>query len=188
MALKHIPVGLGPAFVIDERLAYHSKEGSGRILDGLRYDREGQIEADGAEDLPFIQPITVQDQETFPEAGVATAGVRNQVSLFFLVGAKREYGMFSRTPHQEVTGEDVLDHGTGVLEWLMRVRDAIETTPDGNSNVDPLLDGTLGKPITSAVREAPVSDLSWCLLLEVTYDLANTCRGARSISPEESGA
>ena len=146
-----IPNSLAPLWVIDKRLSYHSEQGSGRIADGFKYDREGCIEADGVEDLPYAQPVTIQDQEGISSG--SGANVSNTRSLYLHVAARREYGLFRRNP--KVPPEDSSYDGVGVLEWVERVRDAIETSTDGLGEIDPLLEGDSLHALTDSHKGSP---------------------------------
>lgn len=184
-----IAISLGPLWVIDQRLEFHSLLGSGRILDGIKYDREGKLEIDGRKDLPQVQPITLSDTEDWAPgaAGIKSMGtqtaIKTSIAFTLLVQAKREYGLFQRDPTATLSDNDKNYKGTGVLEWAARVRDAIERTTDGMDKTDSLLEQTISKPILTTITDAPVSDLAWSVLVQLQIDIESICRGARSITP-----
>lgn len=186
-----IAISLGPLWVIDKRLAYHSTSGTGRILDGINYDREGTLNIDGREDLPYVQPITFNDTEGWAVGGGSSGSrlggtqtaIKSIMRFSLLISSRREFGLFERDPTVTPTGDDLNYTGTGVLEWAQKVRDAIERTADGQEKTDALLESTVSKPVLSVLREAPVSDLSWSVMLDLQIDIESICRGARSIVP-----
>jgi hypothetical protein len=168
--LTDVPIALRPLWVIDQRIDYHAQAGG--LLEGLKVDREGKSEVDGVDDLPYVQWFSISDEEGHgPGAGT---GVRMERKLLLMVAAKRDYGMFRRDPTDTSAG-------VGVMEWLDRVRDAIETKADGTGESDPLLDGTQSRPILTAIRESAISDLSFTLMLEVTLTIESVCRATRSL-------
>jgi len=182
MALEDVPFAIRPFYVVDRRIEYHC-QAEGSLLEGLKYDREGKIDASGDKDLPFIQPITINDEEG--HAVGAGHGVENIQTFYFLIGSKRENGLFRRNYTTDKEANDYEE--AGVMDWVGRVRDAIETKADGTEESDPLLDGTISTPFLTAIREAPVSDMTWCMLLEVSFVIPSTCRGQRSQSTKEIG-
>lgn len=172
--LERIPCGIRPLWVIDQRLEFHTKAGG--ILEGLKYDREGVVEVDGTDDLPYVQNLTISDEEGY---GFATGNrdIQNQRKLFLIVSAERQYGLFRRDPDEEIT--DSCIQGIGVMEWVERVRDAIETRGDVTEVIDPFLEHTVTKPVVSSIREAPTSDKTWSLVIEINLEMGSTDRGTR---------
>jgi len=183
--VEDIAIALGPLWVIDRRLTYHTEKEKDRLLDGLTYDREGTVEIDGMEDLPMCQPLTISDQEGWAPGGGGTLGTPIMVSTAFqlLVAAKREYGLFRRDPTAIISGDDANYMGVGVLEWVNKIRDAVERKVDGTDAVDALLEGSISKPVLTTVRDMPVTDLAWTMLIEFRIDIESICRGARSYVP-----
>lgn len=169
--INDVPISLRPLWVIDQRLTYHAAE-SGRLLYGLKIDREGKVESEGVDDLPYCAWFGVTDEESFT-AGAGTP-IKQERKLLFMVSAKREYGMFRRDPTDATAG-------LGAMEWVDLVRDAIETVTDGTNTSDPYLEGSQSRPILMAVRETNVSELSFSFMLEVTLTIDSVCRGSRSL-------
>lgn len=147
------------------------------MLDGLTFKREGNFEAKGKQDLPYVQWYGLEDEEDWT-AGAGTP-VKSERKLLLEICAFRAYGMFRRDPTAALADSDTMGGGKGVLEWVELVRDAIETKTTGET--DPLLDGTQSRPILTAIREQTPSDLGWSFLLEVTVTIDSMCRGMRSL-------
>jgi len=178
--ISDIQTELKPLWVIDQRLAYHSVAGSGRLLDGLTYDREGFIESKGERNLPFVKPVTFNKEEgVAPGArGSFGPGIKVGTRLSLIVSAHREFGLFQRDP--TAVQDEPNFGGVGVLQWMTKVLDAIETKIDGTGLVDPYLEDILNSPLEISVDEAPVNDLSWSVIIQIGYDLQSICRGTRS--------
>ncbi len=190
--VKDIAAYIAPLWVIDKRIQFHATPGQGRILDGIIYDREGILDIKGRKDLPLVQSVTFADQEGWaPGAAGANivkarvrglhSGVSTAIQYMVLIASRREYGLFERDPTVTPTGDDTNYVGRGVLDWVTRVRDAVERLDDGTDQTDALLEGTVSKPVLTNVRDVPVSDLAWMAILEFQIDIESICRGARSI-------
>lgn len=181
--VKDVAFAIAPLWVIDKRLQYHSTPGSGRMLDGINYNREGILRIDGRNNLPALQPVTFADQEAwgFGATGSLGAPIKSSMTMMYLVSARREYGLFQRDLSASLSDDDKNYLGTGILEWVARVRDAAERTTDGLDTIDALMEGSVSKPIITAVREAPATDLAWSAVIEFQIDIESICRGARSI-------
>lgn len=181
--VKDVAFAIAPLWVIDKRLQYHSTPGSGRLLDGIKYSREGILRIDGRGNLPALQPVTFTDQESWGYGATGNLGVpiKSSMTLMYLVSAKREYGLFQRDLSATLTDDDKNYLGTGILEWVARVRDAAERTTDGLDTIDALLEGSVSKPVLTAIREAPATDLAWSAVIEFQVDIESICRGARSM-------
>ena len=102
---------------IDLRLTYHSASGTGRLLDGFKYDFEGRLEARGRRDLPFFQPTGFSDIETIgpganhsqPEATQGNSPAWDTQSFAFWIFVPRENGIYSRTASSVVGKMGLLD-------------------------------------------------------------------------------
>lgn len=180
---------------IDQRLIYHSVESSGRLLDGVLYDRAHTVKPLGVAQLPYVQPLDWNDQE---EAGVAGGSVdadcpeninvayKHTMQVTYLVGARKEWGWFAQdNTDVGLTASDTIDPkyiegGLGIMQVIARVKDAVETTRDGFATYDGSLGGLLFQPLAIAVRENFLTDTSSCVVLEIEMMLEAECRGKRS--------
>lgn len=174
-----------PAWVVNERLIYHSQ--NGRMLDGLKYDKEGRMKVDGYDDMPALQPLSLAHTEEISPGQISGQGSRANTPIaptvvltFRLYCARRDF-FFRRTP--ESGGKK------GLLEWVALVCDAIETTTDGLDEPDSRLLNTLEKPVSfSTLENDTPSQLAFETFLEVTLPTRHYCRGERSATfPEELG-
>lgn len=168
--ITDIPLMVRPFWVIDQRLTYHTAQ-SGRLLWGLKYDPTLAHQVRGVRDLPFIMPYVYTDAETIGPGAKMGSNASPQwdaLTLQFWLSSRKDFGLFQRDP----TGSQF-----GLLDWIAKVRDAIETTEDGI--IDDRLDSTACRPIGFAVRENDVSELSWTALLEITIQTDTYGRGTR---------
>lgn len=174
--VNDIPISLRPLWVIDRRLAFHTQPG--QMLDGLKFYREGNKEATGKQDLPYVQWYALEDEEDWSDGG-AGHPFKNVRTLVFEVAVFRAYGMFRRGFDTIEGDSDVSGGGMGVLEWVDLVRDAIETDIDGTT--DPYLEGSQQRPILSSIVDQTPSDLAWSFLLAITVTIDFVCHGKRSV-------
>jgi hypothetical protein len=168
--LYDMPQMVRPFWVIDRRLAYHTAQ-SGRLLYGLAYDPTATHEVRGVRDLPFIMPYVYTDQEAIgpgAKLGPNASPQWDTLTANYWLSARRDYGLFQADP----TGAKY-----GILDWVAKVRDAIETDEAGV--IDDRLSGMASRPITFAVRENDVTEMSWSVLLEVVVQTDTYGRGTR---------
>lgn len=174
-ALNTYPATAQPFAVIENRIS--AALVSGKLLYGVTYDREAHLEPLGADMLPFIQPVNASYSEKIFAGGYDNPNHLNEwntvadgkVSL--LVAGRREYGLVQRS-----TGD--AEDGRGVLEWIARLQDAIEL--DSAGVVDPFLEGSLSKPVSFSIQNNYISDLSFVLLLDVSFQTNIFFRGQRT--------
>ena len=167
-----------PFWEIKERLEYHSRNVEGRILRYCDVDMEGSLESRGVEDLPYILPFTLTDQEVIGSGAVPsgqTAGSSNfqlTQTLTIAVVSRRDYGMVRDDPTTQS------EKKKGILEWIACLRDAIETDTDGNP--DAMLKNSVMSPPTYQTRDIGVSELGWEALVEVTLVFHHWSRAGRT--------
>lgn len=177
MNLQDYPPMVRPIRVIDSRLSYHCSDGG--LLSGLTYDREGKYSARGKKDLPFIQPVAFSDIETIGPGSNLSMSKSNvqgnspamdeQTFSFFLF-VRRDYGWY-----QSNTSESRY----GVMDWVAKVRDAVEYTAEESPKVDRRLEKTISEPIQSLVSQNEITELSWAVLLEFIVRTDTYCAGGR---------
>jgi len=183
--IDQVPFAIRPLWVIDQRLAWHSKKGTGRLLDGIKYYAEGRLRSEGGSHFPNVANLGLTDEDTIaPGArGSLPSPMATAVTLTLVIRSKREYGLFRRDP--ESGRDDSRFSGVGCLEWVTKVRDAIVTKTDGTGDVDALLEDTLRKPVITAIREYEVDENVWEVELEVDLEVYSQCVGKRSPTLEE---
>ena len=177
MPLIDYPPSVRPVRVIEERIEYHV--GSGRLLDGLKYDREGKLEGRGVRDFPYLQPVAYSDVETIGPGANKTRSLNgdsqgnspawDEQTITFWLWSRREYGFYQR---------DTAGTKFGVCDWVAKVRDAVETKVDGVS-VDRRLEETLAYPIQSVVSQNETTEIGWGVLLEFILRTDTYCAGHR---------
>lgn len=142
--------------VLRDRIEYHTKPG--RMLEGLKWTQEPVTEIEGLEDLPALRFISGSFREDY-----LTATRANPTLTVRLVLA---------TPQSA---------GLPVhLQWLEKVLDALETTTDGNGDIDPGLVASCAKPFTFTVESNAALSLSWASTVNLTLALRIGLRGRRS--------
>lgn len=158
------------------RLEYHSRA---TLLTGLKIKKAGEFRIEGTVDLPQLCMI---DLEAAEQPGRASA----QLTMF--LKTKRKDDWFKLT-----------DEGpNGLIDWMERVMDAVETkpsdgTPDGFLFAHNL-DGTqllvTGNPIQLLPNEiswtakmAEVTDLSFTMQLDMVFTQTLTRRATRRTRP-----
>ena len=89
-----------PLAVIQSRLAYHSVDGSGRMLDGMRLDVIGEQKRVGVSDLPYVQPQDMSFEEVnFAGRGHPTESLQGStnreatISVAYVVRTRLDYGL-----------------------------------------------------------------------------------------------
>ena len=174
-ALNTYPLTAQPFAVIENRIS--AALAVDKLLYGVTYDREARLEPLGADMLPFIQPVNASYSEKIFAGGHSNPNHLNEwhtvadgrVSL--LVAGRREYGLVQRS-----TGD--AEDGKGILEWIARLQDAIEL--DATGVVDPFLEGSLSRPVSFSIQNNYISDLSFVLLLDVSFQTNIFLRGQRT--------
>lgn len=166
---------LAPVWELSERLEFHT--GAGRILAGLKVDREGKVSVKGEDDLPYVQLGGFTLSESLVPGAPRTAEPeRKNVpvgpthTLILRIGASRQNGWVRRDPTQASAK-------LGAMEWVAKICDAIETAKDGS--VDAGLGGTCLEPVEFRVTEMDVSPLAFHIELEVVLKPKRHCRGER---------
>jgi hypothetical protein len=175
-----IALALGPLWAIDKRLAFHSHpDHKDRILSGLRYDREGKITNYGVADLPFVSVFDYVENEGYASGHPGTAGpfIKYNATLYLRIAAKMDYGLMMRDPR--ATG-DSRYVGVGALEWVQRVKDAIELTAEDPPFMDWALERTVQRPCQFRMQAAEISQLAWVYVLEVDINIEQIPRASRS--------
>ena len=173
--LNTYPLTAQPFAVIENRIS--AALAVDKLLYGVTYDREARLEPLGADMLPFIQPVNASYSEKIFAGGHSNPNHLNEwhtvadgrVSL--LVAGRREYGLVQRS-----TGD--AEDGKGILEWIARLQDAIEL--DATGVVDPFLEGSLSRPVSFSIQNNYISDLSFVLLLDVSFQTNIFLRGQRT--------
>jgi len=172
-------------WVMNERLVYHTQPNN--MLAGLKYDREGTLKVDGKDDLPLLQPWSLNISESLfagaaRKSDTSTISHRNQpvveeLTLVFRVACRRDRGFMRRNPSDPTSQK-------GILEWLALIRDAIETDPSGV--VDSSLNNSTSKPMKFSVQETETTQLAFHTFLEVVLTLHPSHRGERGYTfPEK---
>ena len=153
------------------RLNFHSKSTapgsniSAPILAGMTINQSGEWEVTGEENLPCVRTIDLNVTEF---AGKSTA------SISMLLSTKREQGFVQLTDTPDVSG---------LIDWLERVFDAIETKPSDGKPDSYLIphneDGSLmaiggtGALLTTefslSAKMAQISDLSFTMQLDLAF-------------------
>ena len=168
------------AWELNERIIHHCK--SDGLLSGLKYDKEGTLKTDGEDDLPLLQPWSVDFTESFFSGAPTpnTNGVKqaNQptadtLTLTFRLAVSRRAGWFRRDPTTPTAKK-------GILEWIALIRDAIETAKDGT--IDSRLNSGVVKPVLSLIRETTTTELTFQCFFEVKLDVWPTFRAERRLN------
>lgn len=175
MTIEDYPIPVRPFAVMEARIQAALE--TGKLLDGVTYDREATVQHMGADLLPLIQPSEFTLEEAIFAGRSRTPGLQGNTQLVsngvisFFVAARREYG-FARRSQSDT------EDGRGVFEWASILQDVIEThvgggpvdeeTEEPTDIEDAFLLGTLARPISFRVRENFISDLSFIVILECT--------------------
>jgi len=179
---------------IDRRLEWHSEEGKGRLLDGMFYDRGFTQQLYGVNKLPMIQPFEFSGEEEVSLAGHSVdpstgrrqlhrpAMTQNRQRLFYFVLARKIYGWFARDPQNLDPNPEVVDGGLGIMQWVARVKDAMEfqAEDDDFDHPDPSLNTFLKRPLKIDIRENFLTEQSFMVLMEVEITTDFNLRGRRS--------
>lgn len=168
------------AWEIDRRMIYHTQ--AGRMLAGLKYDREGTLKVDGFDDLPLLQPYTINIAEESigggPRTGTNAAATKNQpvaetLTLVFRIAVSRKHLWFRRDPTDTSASK-------GFMEWIALIRDAMESTPEETPVPDAGLNIGSIRPIRFSVRETETTQLNYAAFLEVEIYVPHYCRTERT--------
>lgn len=174
------------AWEINERLIYHSRsDDEDALLRGLKYDKEGTFKVDGEDDLPLLQPWAYNFAEEIFAGAPRTndpeklaSPVMNTQTFVYRIATSRKKGWFRRDPTDA-------NQGKGLIEWIAAIKDAIETTRDGEDEVDCSLGGAIAKPPTFRIQESEASQKAFHCYLEVELSLKPNCRAERTFQLPE---
>ena len=173
-------IAVSAAWEIDRRLIYHTQ--AGRLLAGLKYDQEATLKVDGYDDLPLLQPYTINIDEAIspgaPKSGTNGPTLKNTpvaetLTLVYRVAVSRKHLWFRRDPTDSTQPK-------GFLEWLALIRDAIESTPEATPTPDSALNIGAIKPVSFSIRETETTQLCFAAFLEVVIAVPHYCRRERS--------
>lgn len=168
------------AWEINERIIHHCQAGG--LLAGLKYDKEGTYKIDGEDDLPLLQPWSVDFSEALfagaPTQFINGAAQANQptsdaLTLTFRMATSRRSGWFRRDPTNATAKK-------GLLEWICLIRDSIET--DKNGVVDSRLNTGVVKPLLYSIGESVTTELTFQCFFEVRLDVWPTHRAERRLT------
>jgi hypothetical protein len=168
------------AWELNERIIHHCQPGG--ILAGLKYDKEGTFKVDGEDDLPLLQPWSIDFTEAYfaggpklehngvPQGNQPTA---DALTLTFRLAVSRRAGWFRRDPTSSSAKK-------GLLEWISLIRDAIEIKNDGS--IDARLNLGIVRPVLTSIGDTNTTELSFQCFFEVRLDIHPTYRGERRLS------
>lgn len=167
---------------IRNRLEYFTarpNDGSpARLLDGLRFERTTTLKEEGQDGLPYVQLYDVLSEESYLVTGARAGGPRGTpgaselYACRLLIVVEAEAG-FVRSDPSDATQK------LGLLEWVAKVKDAIETDED-DGVPDARLCGSLVKPpMWNLVRTDP-AQLSLSGFLDAELLTVVHQRGERS--------
>lgn len=165
------------------RLKFHTTKpitGEERpLLEGLKAVKSAEFRVDKTDSLPLASLVDLTGREP---AGHSEA----RVTMFLKTDRKKD--LFAHDPSA----------GPGLLEWLERLQDAVETAPS-SGQVDKLLtlhkaDGTpalvngrpyelLSEAFTWDFRMSEITELSFMMELDVVFTVPRGDRGNRKVSP-----
>lgn len=168
------------AQVICSRMEAHRVTGG--ILDGLKpiktYPEWKNL---GADDFPFLHAVDYTDKDEKFIAGAKTGdpergntNLQTTSYLSFILGVRRIHGLYNPS------GNNTKPYGA--LEWITRIKDAIENLPpsgDAEPAPDATLEGTCKQPIYIDVQDSGVTDLGWFFTIRIRYLPSPTARGTR---------
>lgn len=176
IATNLYPIPMRCITVIEKRIQKQMEAGG--FLDGIKeYDREGRVDVLGSDSLPIIQPLQYTYNEEIWGGAAKTGQARGNTplravgTLELFVGGRAEYGMFRR--------DDADDKGTGIMEWIDKLKDSIEMKEDGVT-ADAFLGDTVMEPVSFQLGENYISNLTLALILEVRLTTVGYYRGERS--------
>lgn len=173
------PINVRPFYVAEARITHALVSGAGRVLDGVTYDQEGSDAPVGEDVLPLVQPLEfTMTEEVFsasdgiPAPSLLNLPQRAILTMEFLVASSKAYGYINRATGSKYDGR-------GVLEWVARLQDALETKVSDGS-VDPYMEQTLSGPLAFSVKQGFMSTVSIGVVLEVRATTVPYIRGART--------
>lgn len=168
------------AWELNERIVYHCQPNG--MLAGLKYDKEGTFKLDGEDDLPLLQPWSVDFTEAHMAGGPrltqngpleANQPTADSLTLTFRLAGSRRAGWFRRDPTSATAKK-------GLLEWIALIRDAIETRKDGST--DSRLNAGIVKPVLTSIGDTNTTELSFQCFFEVRLEVWPTYRGERRLT------
>lgn len=170
---------LAACWEIHERLVYHT--GANRMLAGLTFNTNIEKEVRGEDDLPVLEPFTVVWEEGIhpgaPRSTSTPANKNSPIDLSLVVkyqySFSRRAGFIRRDPTSAT-------EPLGMLEWMAKIADAIETTRDGADTADAGIMDLVGRPVVCRWEEGEPSELAFQGLLELTINAKPYCRAERS--------
>lgn len=165
------------------RIKFHTEKSSTDgepLLQGLKLVKSGDFRVESAKNLPLATLVDLTGREV---AGRA----ETRVTLFLKTDRKNDWVTLEPNGKQ------------GLLDWLERLMDAVETAPS-TGEVDKLLtlhkaDGTvildrnqqplwvLSDPFTWDFRMSEITDLSFMMELDLVFNVPRGDRGNRANSP-----
>lgn len=172
--LKNNKAGLSrmvkPVAVMMQRLK-NQAEPTGLVA-GLKVFDFPIHQVEGVDNLPSICPVEYTDLDVPHIAGAKTGKdktsnnvLQTECTITFLMALSRELGIFSE------------QSPWGVINWVERVKDSLETASDGSEDL--MLNYSCMKPMYIHTREQEVTDLAWTILIEVEYYPVPIQRGSR---------
>lgn len=175
--IEDVYPALRAVWEINERLVYHSEEGTGRILDGLIYEHEGQKQVIGESDMPRLELFAVGWANALfagapREKGKKNAPLEPEINIRFRAAFSRRDFFFRRDPTSMSTPK-------GALEWVALIQDAIETERTAPFGVDAGICGTVTEPVICTFEEVEPTELAFYGILTVTVKAQPHCRGER---------
>ena len=159
-----------PVAVLMQRLRDQSAEGG--LIEGMKVHDFPIYRIEGVDDLPSIAPVEYTDMDVPHIAGAKTGKdktsnniLQPECTLTFLMALTRETGIFSE------------ESPWGVVNWVERVKDSLETASDGSEDL--MLNYSCMKPMYIHTREPEITDLAWTVLLECEFYPMPLQRGSR---------
>ncbi len=144
----------------------------GRLLHPCKFSRMPYRDNEGEDQLPNIRLQSYADEEspfghdTHPAANIITSAQ----NITFLLAFNKDCGPWSEDASTKL----------GLLDWISRFKDSIELDDEGCPDLS--LDGSCVAPLTSAVTETAVNEISWMIEFVVSLHPSPIGRGKRSIS------
>jgi len=155
---------------------------TGGILEGLKYRNSLVKVEEGRDSLPYVTFYDMQWDETSILTGAQ--GLNNRkfsvsqgYTIRMMLSAPLGGGFLRMDP--EDTSEP-----RGLLEWLLLLIDAIENPEGGvvgETAPDPLLCGTLARPIVCNLVRTDINQLSVSGIIELEMLSMNSDRGQRTM-------
>ena len=166
-------------WVIFKRLDWHCREGG--LLAGIKWSREGGLQNLQTVKLPSLQPYSIEhDMEHFAGSNYpvydsqdreANTPFMSSFNLRLELSTDSKHGFIRRNPDQPTERK-------GHLEWAALVMDALEIDEEGR--VDSRLDGTMLKPIHSAMKDIEIQELTISSVIDLRFSTHLQRRAQRS--------